>query len=373
MISRVLEAEINNKLFQGKAVVLIGPRQTGKTTLIKKIIALRKEKSLFLNCDDPVIRENLSNVSLFSLRQIVSDNKIIFIDEAQRVKNIGITLKLIHDNLDVQLVVSGSSALEITDEVNEPLTGRKWEYKLLPVSWQELNDHFEYLGALGQLETRLIYGMYPDVINYVGNEREVINELTSSYLYKDLLQFEGVRKPEIIEKILKALAFQLGSEVSYNELSQLIQVDKNTLSKYIDLLEKVFIVFRLPSFRRNMRNEIGTKKKIYFHDNGVRNAILGNFNSLSSRTDIGVLWENFLISEIFKKNLYARGFSKHYFWRTISQQEIDLIVENDAIINAFEMKWNINKKVKVPSSFLKNYPEANFHVINKNNFTQYLL
>jgi uncharacterized protein len=372
MITRQIKEIIQEKLFQKKAIIVIGPRQTGKTTLLKEILSQSSEKTIILNCDDPVTRDMLTNASLVTLQQIVGDNKIVFIDEAQRVVSIGLTLKLIHDNIDTQLLVSGSSSFEIANNINEPLTGRKWEFQLFPISWKELNDHDGYVNSMSQLETRLIYGMYPDVINHLGNEKETLQELTNSFLYKDLLQFEGVRKPELLNKILKAIAFQVGSEVSLNEVANLVQTDKNTVGKYIDLLEKVFVIFRLPSLRRNMRNEIGTKKKIYFYDNGIRNALIGNFNPLEFRTDVGALWENFIVSERMKKNSYQRNFCASYFWRTLQQQEIDYIEDVNGKLYAFEFKWNQTKKVKMPKQFIENYPDTVFNIISKQNFHGFL-
>lgn len=372
MIGRILYPLVSGKLNQGKAILIVGPRQTGKTTLIKKILEKNQNDSVFLNCDDPSIINALTDASLISLKQIIGDNSLVFIDEAQRVKNIGLTLKLIHDNLNVQLVVTGSSAFDLANEVNEPLTGRKWEYQLLPISWQELNNHFGFLETKNQLNTRLIYGMYPDVINNLGQEREVLQELTGSYLYKDLLQFEGIRKPDLINKILKALAFQIGNEVSYNEIANLVQTDKNTVIKYVNLLEKVFIIFQLPSFRRNLRNEIGTKKKVYFYDNGIRNALVGNFNHLEMRNDVGALWENFLVSERLKLNLYKRTFAQKYFWRTLRQQEIDYVEDVNGTLHAFEFKWNIRKKARIPAVFTNAYPEAEVKVITPENFNEFL-
>lgn len=253
MIQRELEAVIRNKLLTGKAIIVLGPRQTGKTTLIKKIVN-DFEDHIFLNCDNPVTKALLEGANTEQLRRIAGEQKIVFIDEAQRVKNIGLTLKLITDEMpDVQLFVTGSSSLELANEVNEPLTGRKWEYMLYPVSWKELLDYTGFLKTKMQLENRLIFGMYPEVISGDGNELEILMQLSDSYLYKDLLQFQGIRKPEILGKLLQALAFQVSSEVSFNELSNLLQVDKNTISNYIDLLEKAFIVFRLTPLKRNLR------------------------------------------------------------------------------------------------------------------------
>ncbi|MDF0706657.1 ATP-binding protein [Flagellimonas okinawensis] len=371
MIKRQLEETISNKLDKGKAIILIGPRQVGKTTLINSILESRPY--LFLNGDDPTVRNLLTDPNTEQLRQIIGSNTTLFIDEAQRIENIGLTLKLITDQFkNVQLLVSGSSAFELNNQTSEPLTGRKWEYRLYPISWVELENDIGYLKSEQQFELRILYGMYPDVINNLGNEIEVLKELTNSYLYKDILAYGGIRKPQVLEKLLRALALQIGNEVSYNELSQLVGVDKNTVSNYIDILEKGYVVFRLTSFSRNLRNEIKTNQKIYFYDTGVRNALIGNFNALNSRTDLGNLWENFLISERVKKLSYQNSFANPYFWRTKNQQEIDYVEEVSGEITAYEFKWNPKIKVKIPKSFTETY-SSNVKVINSSNFRDFLM
>jgi len=355
MIQRFLEKSIKGKLFKGKAIILTGARQTGKTTMLRQILG-GFDDVLSLNCDEIIVREKLSSPNKSELKQIIGNKKVVFIDEAQRVKNIGVTLKLIHDQFkDVQLIASGSSALELANELNEPLTGRKWEYNLHPISWGELVEHQGYLDALSQLEQRIIYGMYPDIINNPGEEEDLLYELTDSYLYKDLLSFKGIRKPDLLDKLVRALALQIGSEVSYNELSNLLQVDKNTIQSYIDLLEKSFVVFKLPAFSRNVRNEISTGKKIYFYDTGVRNAVISDFAPMELRTDKGALWENFLISERLKRNHYNKSRARMYFWRTTTQSEIDYIEESTKDLNAWEFKWNKKAKIKTPYAFKKAY------------------
>jgi predicted AAA+ superfamily ATPase len=295
----------------------------------------------------------------------------VFIDEAQRIADIGLIAKIITDQFkDVQLLLSGSSALEINQTTQEPLTGRKFEYQLYPISWEEFENHVGYVEASAQLEERLIYGMYPDVINNRHDAREVLKHLTSSYLYKDVLSLTGIKKPDLLEKLLKALALQLGNEVSYNELAGLLEIDKTTVAKYIDLLEKAFIVFRLNSFSRNQRNEIKNNRKIYFYDNGVRNMIVNNLNPLDLRADKGALWENFLISERIKLQAYYQRHSANYFWRTVQKQEIDFIEERDGKISAYEFKWNSRGKNKIPTAFLQTY-NAKGVVIDKLNFRDF--
>lgn len=371
MIKRVLQSKIESKIGKGKAIILLGPRQVGKTTLIKNI--LENKDYLLLDGDDPTVRNLLTNPNTEEIKSVIGSNKILFIDEAQRIENIGLTLKIITDQFkDVQLLVSGSSAFEINIKFNEPLTGRKWEYHLYPVSWKELEESIGFLKATQQLEIRITYGMYPDVINSIGDEVEVLNQLTDSYLYKDILAFGAIRKPEVLEKLLQALALQIGSEVSYNELSQLLGIDKNTVSNYIDILEKAFVVFKLGSFSRNLRKEIKANQKIYFYDTGIRNAVIGNFNSLEFRQDKGALWENFLISERMKKLQYENDLSNRYFWRTVDQQEIDYVEEKAGDINGFKFKWSPKAKVKIPLLFQETY-KTDVQVITKKNFRTFLM
>lgn len=373
MIARSLEYIIKSKFGTEKAIIVLGPRHTGKTTLLQ-LIADNRGDYLLLDCDDPIVRDQLENANTSSIKQIIGKHDLVLIDEAQRVKNIGITLKIITDRFNsVQLLVSGSSSLDIRSEINEPLTGRKWEYMLYPLSWGELHEHYGHLEMLKQLETRIIYGMYPDVINKMGNEKEVLKQLSDSYLYKDLLSYKGIRKPELLNKLLTALALQIGNEVSYNELASMLQVDKNTVSNYIDLLEKAFIVFRLQPFKRNMRSEISKSRKIYFYDTGIRNAIIANFKPLNFRNDSGALWENFLISERIKYLHYSNIWANSYFWRTKQQQEIDYVEEKDGKIFAWEIKLNPTKRINFPKSFLEAYPDSETAIISRENFMTILL
>lgn len=370
MIFRDLSANLEAKLHKGKVVVLIGPRQVGKTTLINSI--LKDKEYLFLDGDDNTVAETLANANTEILKSIIGNYKYIFIDEVQRIPNIGLKLKIIVDQIkDVQVIVSGSSSLDINNATQEPLTGRKFEFHIFPISWKEFENSVGYIKAQQQLEIRLLYGMYPDVINNFGTEYEILKNLVSSYLYKDILALAGIRKSEVLEKILRALAMQVGSEVSYNEIAQLVGVDKNTVNNYIDLLEKSFVIFRLTSFSKNIRNEIKANKKIYFYDNGVLNMLIGNFNALDFRQDKGALWENFLVSERMKQLSYTQSLAKPYFWRTTTQQEIDYIEINADKISAFEFKWAPTKKAKLPKSFSDAY-NPSFLVVNKDNFREFL-
>ncbi len=371
MINRDLTNIVINKLHKGKAIVLIGPRQVGKTTLINALLA--DKTYLFLDGDDHSVSELLSNANTEQLRSIIGNYKYVFIDEAQRIPNIGLKLKIIVDQIkDVQVIVSGSSAFDINNITQEPLTGRKFEYQLFPVSWNEFEQNVGYVKAHQQLELRILYGMYPDVINNFGNEYEILKNLVSSYLYKDILALAGIRKSDILEKILQALALQIGSEVSYNEIAQLVGVDKNTVNTYIDLLEKSFVVFRLNSFSKNIRNEIKANKKIYFYDTGVRNMVIGNFNALALRQDKGALWENFMMAERMKFLSYSQSLAKPYFWRTTTQQEVDYIETNADAVSAFEFKWASTKKAKLPKSFIEAY-NPSFMVVNQDNFREFIV
>ncbi|HET8838436.1 MAG TPA: ATP-binding protein [Flavobacteriaceae bacterium] len=366
MIERIIKNTLSEKLFKGKTIVIIGARQVGKTTLVKKV--LHGKDFLFLDGDDPLVKQRLTNPNTKEIETIIGSSKIVFIDEAQRIENIGITAKIIHDQFkNVQLIMSGSSAFELRNRTNEPLTGRKSEYFLFPISYEEYEKSQGYLNALKDLENRLIYGFYPDVINNRGEERETLNEIAQSYLFKDILSFANIKKPEILEKILQALAFQVGNEVSYNEIAQLTGVDKNTVANYIKLLEFSYIVYPLTSFSRNLRNEIKTNRKIYFYDNGIRNAIIQNFNPVGLRNDIGALWENFLMTERLKRNHYHKKYCNRYFWRTKQQQEIDYVEEADGKIMGFEFKWNPKAKTNIPVNFTKTY-NAKVEVISKENF-----
>lgn len=370
MILRTLLDVLRHRMFQGKAIVLIGPRQVGKTTLIQTL--LEGKDHLFLDGDDSDVRTLLDGVGLSRLKAIIGNHSLVFVDEAQRIENVGLMAKMVTDQMkQVQLILSGSSALDLKNATQESLTGRKFEYHLFPIGWQEFENHVGFVEASAQLEERLIYGMYPDVINHRENAREILKQLTSSYLYKDVLALTGIKKPDLLEKLLRALAFQVGSEVSYNELANLLEVDKATISKYIDLLEKSFIVFRLNSYNSNQRNEIKNSRKIYFFDNGIRNMVINNLNSIDLRNDKGALWENFLIAERIKLHAYHQIYANYYFWRTVQKQEVDFIEETNGTLEAFEFKWSSKGRIKLPSTFSKRYGiEGRF--IDRENFRSFL-
>lgn len=369
MFTRTIEDTLKEKIGSGKAIVVVGARQVGKTTLLNEI--LKGRDYLFLDADDPSTRSLLQSPTTEQIRTFIGEHTYVFLDEAQRVPGIGLTLKIITDQLKgVQLFVSGSSSFDLGNELNEPLTGRKWEFELFPISWEEYENKIGVIKSEQQLENRLLYGFYPEVINNQGKERITLKNLVNSYLYRDVLAFSDIRRPEFLEKLLEALALQLGSEVNYNELAQLVGINKITVQKYIDILEKGYIVFRLNSFSRNIRNEIKQNRKIYFYDNGIRNMIIGNFNPLELRLDKGELWENFLVSERRKQNHYKETFAKMYFWRTIQQQEIDYVEEKDGKIAGFEFKWN-TKRSRIPQKFLETY-KADGHLIDRSNFRDFV-
>ncbi|MBC7778335.1 MAG: ATP-binding protein [Phycisphaerae bacterium] len=373
MIQRLLIARLQERLGRKKAILLLGPRQTGKTTLAKTLLADFPEKSLYLNADEPLDRERLTDASSAKLQQLTAGYDFVVIDEAQRVRNIGLTIKLMVDQFpEKQVLATGSSSLDLANTMNEPLTGRKFEFNLFPISWQEWSNHIGALEAERGLEQRLLYGMYPDVLNNPGDERMTLAGLTSGYLYKDLFAFGAIRKPEILDRLVKALALQLGNEVSYNELANTLKTDKETVSNYISLLEKAFIIFRLQPLSRNARREISTSRKIYFYDNGIRNMLIGNFNPLELRSDTGALWENFLVSERRKRNHYAGRFVTDYFWRTQAGQEIDYVEETDGQFEAFEFKWNPNRSVRFPKTFLDAYPNTPCSVVHRDNFLSFV-
>ena len=373
LIKRSIYQQIINNLFKGKAIIITGPRQVGKTTLLQAIMKESERKVLYLNCDEPDIRPLLESATSTSLKALIGDNALILIDEAQRVKNIGLTLKLLVDNFkEIQIIATGSSALELANKINEPLTGRKREYHLYPFSTAEMVVNTSVLQETRLLEQRMIYGFYPDIVNSPAEAQANLLDLGNNYLYKDVLSLQDVRKPALLERLLVALALQIGNEISFTEIGQTIGTDNKTIDRYVELLEKCFVVFQLGGFSRNLRNEIKKGKKIYFYDNGIRNAIIKNFSPLSLRQDIGALWENFLVSERKKANHYANHYVNSYFWRTHRQQEIDMIEETAGKLYAWEFKWNENAKVKIPDSFLDGYPGSITGTVNRQNYMDFL-
>lgn len=374
MVSRLIQGAIQQDLYQGKVIVLTGPRQVGKTTLLRELTRRLDKSTLWLNCDEPDDRADLDNVNSAQLRALVGSNELVFIDEAQRVPNIGLTLKLLVDQLPtVQVVATGSSALELAGGINEPLTGRKFEYRLLPFSTAELVQYTSQREEQRLLEQRLIYGFYPEIILNPASADRRLSELADSYLYKDILRLQDIRKPVVLQKLLVALALQVGSEVSNYELGQTIGTDPATVDRYIGLLEQAFVVFSVTAFSRNLRNELKKSKKVFFYDTGIRNAIIKNFNPLTLRADAGALWENFMIAERIKANLYAAKRPAYYFWRTTQQQEIDWLEEDQGQLKAFEFKWNPKAKARFPASFSQAYPNTELIVVSPQNYMDWLV
>ena len=376
-IQRDLKAVLDSKIGKGKVLLLIGPRQVGKTTLLKNILtSVSTEKKVqFWNCDESDVRQFLSEANSAKLKSFVGNSDFIVIDEAQRVKDIGLTIKLLHDSFpNVQLAVTGSSSLDLSNSINEPLTGRKFEYNLFPFSTNELVNHTSMLEEMRLLKNRLVYGFYPDVVNNPGEEKEILTNIVNSYLYKDVFEFQDIRKSSVIEKLVQALALQVGSEVSFNELGNLLGIDTVTVQRYVDLLEKAYVIFHIRSFSRNVRNELKKSIKIYFYDNGVRNSVISNFSPIELRSDIGALWENFLISERIKNNAYHNKHAKYYFWRTTQKQEIDFIEEAEQNLFAYEFKYNPKKaNSKCPLTFSNNYPNVPFDVITSENYMDFVV
>lgn len=356
-VSRLIESRIAERIGKGKVILVFGPRQSGKTTLMRAVTEKSGIDPLWLSGDEPDIRGLLAEATSTRLKSLLGGKRLVIIDEAQRIANIGVTLKLCADTLpDVQIIATGSSAFELAGVTSEPLTGRKYEYHLYPLSFGELAAHHGLLEEKRLLEHRLIFGLYPEPATSPGEERELLSLLAESYLYKDIFALGIVKKPALLDRMVQALALQIGSEVSYQELGQLIGADKETVERYIDLLEKAYVLFRLPSFSRNLRNELKNNRKVYFWDTGIRNAVIRNFNPLHLRQDTGALWENFLVAERLKANHYAGRDANRWFWRTYAQQEIDYLEERDGVLSAWEFKWRASRPPRIPKSFLTTYP-----------------
>jgi len=373
MIARILLSALEERFFEGRVLILYGARQVGKTTLVKELLSRFKSKSMYLNCDELDIRQSLEARTTTELKKLFGDARLVVIDEAQRVRDIGMTLKLAVDAMsDIQIIATGSSSFELANRTSEPLTGRKFEFHLHPLSLSELSATEPIHETIRLMDHRLIYGMYP-AVETATSERsvEILRELAGSYLYKDVLAWRDIRRPEVLDKLVKALALQLGSEVSFTELSSLLGVDKATVENYVQVLEQAFVIFRLTPFSRNLRNELKKLRKIYFWDVGVRNALINNLNPVESRTDVGALWENFVIAERIKALQNARqGFSS-YFWRTHQQQEIDYIEDRNGKLLAAEIKRKA-RGVRMPKTFTQSYPNAETAIITPDKLLEFL-
>ncbi len=376
IIPRSVEPKILQYLWKGKIIIIYGARQVGKTTLAKSIInKVSPQSSGYLNCDENDIRQMLTRADTSTqLKEIIGNRKLIVIDEAQRVQEIGIKLKLLVDAFpDQQIIATGSSSFDLANTIAEPLTGRNVSFWLYPFSLNELQTIYSAVEIHRLLETILTYGTYPAIIKAVSLEEKQtdVSYIANNYLYKDIFKFQGLKASAVIVKLLQALALQIGNEVSYNELSGLLGIAKETVASYINLLEQAFVIFTLLPFSRNKRKELRKLRKIYFYDTGIRNALVNNFNPFSLRNDTGQLWENYIIAEYQKKWFWLTGKPNFYFWRTYEQQEIDLVEEKTGKIEAFEIKWK-NTRSKPPKAWRDAYPNSGWTSITKDNFIQFL-
>ncbi len=374
MIQRIQKEQIEKLLSGDKAIIILGARQVGKSTLLNQLFT-SKDDVMWLNGDEWDVRQMLENMTSTRIRSLIGQKKWVVIDEAQRIPNIGLKMKLITDQVpNVQVVATGSSSFQLASQVNEPLTGRKREFHIAPLSYQEMVNHTSLLDEHRMIPHRMVYGYYPEVVTSPGDEQDVLRELSNSYLYKDILSLDNINKPDKLSLLLQALARQIGEQVSYNEVGQLIGLNPKTVEKYIDVLEKSFILFRLGSLARNLRNELKVSRKIYFWDLGIRNAIIANFQQVELRNDVGALWENFAITERLKLLNIKGSFANKWFWRTQQQQEIDYIEEENGQFNSFEFKWNAKKAhVKQPKRFSDAYTDSTFTVVTPDNIDSFIL
>ena len=372
-IPRILEKRIKEWLFKEKVIILYGARQVGKTTLAQKILAEFGENGKYLNCELASVEAGLSTLEAEKIKSFLGNYKIIVLDEAQNIRNIGKVLKIIVDTYPkMQIIATGSSSFDLFQKISEPLTGRNFQFTLYPLSADEIKESKDLFYLESKLENLLRFGGYPGVFGLSEDgAKERLNEISANYLYKDVLKFEGLKKSTVIKDLLRALALQVGQEVSYQELSAKLGINRLTVQKYMDILEQAFIVFKLHSFSRNKRKEISKSVKVYFHDLGIRNSLIENYNPLEIRNDAGFLWENFCMIERKKYNEYNMNFANMNFWRTYDQKEIDLIEEREGKLFAYEFKWN-DKKTKIPKSFLADYSDSEFKVIDKSNYWQFL-
>jgi predicted AAA+ superfamily ATPase len=376
IIERCLKSQIIKRVGdnKNKIILLYGPRQVGKTTLIKEIIAEVSLKTLQVNADEAKYNDVLSSRDLKQLDGLTAGYDLLFIDEAQRIPNIGINLKILHDQRpNLKIIATGSSSFELAQTIAEPLTGRTWTYKLYPISFQELKQSHNSFELDQQKEERMIYGSYPEIFSFKNNEdkQKYLEELSTSYLYKDILELSSIKNSVNVRRLLQLLSYQIGQEVSLTEIGQKLELSKNTVINYIDLLEKSFVLMRLSGLSRNLRKEVTQKDKIYFTDLGVRNILIDNLKPLKERNDVGQLWENFLMIERYKKNIYTNKYFNQYFWRTYTGAEIDYVEDYDGILHGYEYKYN-EKRVTAPASWKETYPESTFETINKANYLSFI-
>lgn len=374
-LNREIEKQIIYNLEPNKVIVILGARRIGKTTLLNQLIRQLNEQHLLLNGEDFVTYELLERRSVTNYRDLLGDCKLLIIDEAQKIPNIGKILKLMVDEVKgLKIIVTGSSAFDLSNYIGEPLTGRQIMFKLFPLSEKECQQIESPTERRDRLEERLIYGNYPELtqINNREKKADYLRELVNSYLLKDILTFENIKNSTKILNLLRLIAFQIGRDVSYSEIGTQLQMSKTTVNKYLDLLTKVFILHKVEGFSRNLRKEITKNSRWYFYDNGIRNMIIANMNPLNIRNDVGQLWENYIISERLKFQSYNRMIVNNYFWRTYDQQEIDWVEERGGQLHGYELKWNMKKLPKEPIGWKKAYPESKFEVINRENYRRWL-
>lgn len=372
-ISRLLEDQIRQRLFKGKVVIVYGARQVGKTTLSKRILEEYGEKGRYLNCEILSVERGLSEPEAEKLKVFLGDYKIVVLDEAQNIPNIGKILKIIVDTYpDLQVIATGSSSFDLSQNIAEPLTGRAFQFILYPLSIKEIKENHDMFFVESKLENILRFGSYPEVFQLSEEDAKVrLNEIASNYLYKDILKFEGLKKSSAIKNLLMLLALQLGSEVSFQELGVNLGINRLTVQKYIDILEQSFIVFKLNAFSRNIRKEVSKSIKVYFYDLGIRNSLIENYNRMDIRNDTGALWENFCILERKKNNEANMRFVNSYFWRTYDKKEIDYVEETGGEISGFEFKWGTQKTYKPPEEFIDEY-KATVTKVDRSNYWKFL-
>lgn len=371
-LGRIVEKDIKKWINRGKVLVITGARQVGKTTMLKDLFDNNKHKTLWLNADETRVRTRLSELDIASLSNVVGNYKTVIIDEVQRIENAGLLLKLFADNFkDVQFIATGSSALEISEKIFEPLTGRYLLFHLYPFALAEAYVNHSVFEIESKLPFHLVYGNYPDIVKHPNDAKILLSNLTNQYLYKDVLVWKDIRKPQLLDKLLKLLSYQIGSEVSIHELANQLNVSSETVDTYIDLLEKSFVIYRLPAYSTNPRKEVSKMNKIFFWDNGIRNAVIGNYDDVTIRQDVGQLWENFVISERMKMNAWNAPDRKGYFWRNYNQSEVDYVETEGDDLTAFEMKWNTRKKHRVTKAFTNAYPDANTGVVTPLAFSDF--
>ncbi len=372
MIHRTQQTEIDSYLFKGKAILVFGARQVGKTSLIKNTI--KNNSFLWLNGDEPDTQLLLENITTDRLKALIGNHKILVIDEAQMIHNIGLLIKRMVDNFpEIQIIASGSSAFELADKTKESMVGRKEELQLFPFSYKEMVNHTNFIEETRLIPHRLVFGYYPEVVTNPGKEEKILNDLVDGFLYKDILNLEGIKKSSTLHRLVQMLAFRIGSEINYSSIGNDLGINRLTVEKYIDILEKNFIIFSLNAFSKNQDNEIKKSRKVYFWDNGLRNRIIKNFTPFELRDDIGMLWENFIISERKKKLSYENLYKDTFFWRNTQQAEIDFLEIKNNIIDVYEIKYSPNVKVKFTKSFTEKYNPKTTQVIHKENFWEYLL